>query len=338
MLSTLCQRGKVVLRVSMVVQPLRSSLTTSAPKAARGGFQERLTRQGINLQRTGPTLRERLLGPTTGKPFIYGTYALMGASAAGIGMLCYYGLSMSNEVGARERIALWPQYVHDRIKATYGYLGGSLIVSASAAAAIARSPQLLRLISNGGIGTMVVTIAAMIGTGALCRSIDYESSAMKHAAWALHCATIGAVVAPLFLLGGPVLMRAAVYTLGIVGGLSATAICAPSEKFLMWSGPLSMGLGVVFVSSIGTFFLPPGSALGAGLASIVVYGGLILFSAFLLYDTQRVIKLAETYPVSNAYMPVKQYDPINAQMGIYMDVINIFMRIAMIMGGNQRRK
>ena len=83
--------------------------------------------------------------------FIYGTYALVGASAAGVGMLCYYGLSMSNEIGARERAALWPQYVHDRIKATYGYLGASLIVSAGAGISVARTPQLLRLVSGGGI-------------------------------------------------------------------------------------------------------------------------------------------------------------------------------------------
>ena len=47
-------------------------------------------------------------------------------------------------------------------------------------------------------------------------------------------------------------------------GLSTIAVCAPSEKFLMWSGPLAMGMGVVFVSTLGTWFLPPTSALGAG--------------------------------------------------------------------------
>ena len=36
-----------------------------------------------------------------------------------------------------------------------------------------------------------------------------------------------------------------------VAGLSTLAVCAPSEKFLNMGGPLAMGLGVVFVSSIG---------------------------------------------------------------------------------------
>ena len=45
--------------------------------------------------------------------------------------------------------------------------------------------------------------------------------------------------------------RAAVYTAGVVGGLTLTAACAPSEKYLSMSGPLSLGLGVVLVASIG---------------------------------------------------------------------------------------
>ena len=51
---------------------------------------------------------------------------------------------------------------------------------------------------------------------------------------------------------GPLVGRAALYTAGVVGGLSLTAACAPSDKYLKWGGPLALGLGVVFVSSIGT--------------------------------------------------------------------------------------
>ena len=50
---------------------------------------------------------------------------------------------------------------------------------------------------------------------------------------------------------GPVISRAAAYTACVVGGLSATAACAPSDKFLYMAGPLSLGLGVVVVASLG---------------------------------------------------------------------------------------
>jgi hypothetical protein len=43
------------------------------------------------------------------------------------------------------------------------------------------------------------------------------------------------------------------YTAGVVGGLSTVAVCAPSEKFLSIGGPLAIGLGVVFASSLGKY-------------------------------------------------------------------------------------
>lgn len=55
-------------------------------------------------------------------------------------------------------------------------------------------------------------------------------------------------------------------------------------------------------------FLAPTTALGAGLYSISLYGGLLLFSGFVLYDTQRVIRAAETYPVRAS----RPFDPVNA--------------------------
>lgn len=118
----------------------------------------------------------------------------------------------------------------------------------------------------------------------------------------------------------------------------SVAACAPSDKFLYMGGPLAMGLGVVLVSSIGSAFMPPTTALGAGMYSIALYGGLILFGGFLLYDTQKIMHRAEHHPPMMA--GVRQYDPINASIGIYMDTMNIFIRIAQIlaMSGGSRRK
>merc|ERR1711953_458932 len=185
---------------------------------------------------------------------------------------------------------------------------------------------------------MGVSIAAMIGSSMIARSIPYTPGVgAKQAAWLAHCAVVGAVIAPICLLGGPILTRAAWYTAGMVGGLSTVAVCAPSDKFLYMGGPLAMGLGIVFCASIGSAFLPPTTAMGAGLYSVAMYGGLILFGAFMLYDTQKIIHKAERHP-PHGY-GVAPFDPVNASMSIYMDTINIFIRIAQILasGGNRRK-
>jgi len=283
------------------------------------------------------TLKEQAMAPSSGSAISVGQGALAGAAALGIGALAFYGAGLSGEMGAVEKSVMWPQYVKDRIRDTYMYFGASVAATAGTAVAAFRTPAVMNLVSRGGMIAMGVSIAAMIGSGMVARSIPYSPGlGTKQAAWLAHCAVIGAVIAPICLLGGPILTRAAWYTAGMVSGLSTVAVCAPSDKFLYMGGPLAMGLGIVFCASLGSAFLPPTTAMGAGLYSVAMYGGLILFGAFLLYDTQKIIHRAERHPVGYGAPP---FDPVNASMGIYMDTINIFIRIASLLaGGGNRRK
>jgi len=268
-----------------------------------------------------------------------GQAAVAGASLVALGGLCYYGMGLASEAGAVDKVAFWPAYVKERVRDTYMYFGGSLFATAGSAYAISQNPTLMRLASSNGIAAMVLTIGAMIGTSILARNIEYKPGTFgaKQLAWLLHTGVVGSVIAPLTVLGGPLLVRAAWYTAGIVGGLSTMAMCAPSDKFLNMGGPLACGLGVVFVSSIGSAFFPPTGAVGMSLYSIAMYGGLVLFGAFLLYDTQKIIKKAETHPAPSPYYQTRPFDPINASMSIYMDTINIFIRIAVMMASNKKK-
>ena len=66
---------------------------------------------------------------------------------------------------------------------------------------------------------MVGGIVALIGTSMLTQSIPYkEGFGTKQLAWMLHSAVVGGVIAPITLLGGPLIIKAAWYTAGVVGG------------------------------------------------------------------------------------------------------------------------
>ncbi|XP_051010497.1 growth hormone-inducible transmembrane protein-like [Acomys russatus] len=297
------------------------------------------TRLRAHRGKTGQELKEVALEPSMEKVFKIdqmGRWFVAGGSAVGLGVLCYHGLGTSNEIGAMEKAVIWPQYVKDRIHCTSLYLAGSISLTALSALAVARTSALMDFMMRGSWVTIGATFAATIGAGMLVQSIPYERSLdTKHWAWMLHSSVMGAVVAPLTILGGPLLLKAACYTASIMGGLSTVAMCAPSEKFLNMGAPLGVGLGLVFVSSLGSMFLLPTLVAGATLYSVAMSGGLILFSTFLLYDTQKVIKHAEITPMYG----VQKYNPINLMWRIFMDTLNIFMCVAtMLATGNNRKK
>lgn len=285
---------------------------------------------------------ESLSRPAGETAFNVGKGFAAGGAAIGLGALCYYGAGLSSATGAIDHAAFWPEYVKERIQTTYMYFGGSIVISTASAVACLRSQALMRFLSSGGLVAFGISVAAMIGTSVLVMSLPYkEGFGAKQMAWMLHAGTVGAILAPISFLGGPLILRAACYTAGIVGGLSAVAACAPSDKFLNIGGPLGIGLGVVFASCVGSMFLPPTTVLGSGLHSIALYGGLVLFSMFLLYNTQRVIRDAETHPVAyRKYQgnAVRAFDPINHGVAIYMDTVNIFIRIVQILAMSQNGK
>ncbi|KAL0113015.1 hypothetical protein PUN28_012331 [Cardiocondyla obscurior] len=320
---------------------VRAPVVLTTPRLSKGQITRLFVNDGrgsyTRSARRRATVVEQAAAPAGETAFNIGKAAVAGGAVVGLGGLCYYGLGLSSQTGAIDRAHLWPQYVKDRIKSTYAYFGASVAASAASAAMCLRSPAMMNLMMRQGWIAIGVTMAAMIGSGMVVRGLPYkEGFSSKHVAWLVHTGILGAVVAPLTLLGGPLVLRAAWYTAGIVGGLSAVAVCAPSDKFLAMGGPLAIGLGVVAVSSIGSMFLPPTTVLGSGLYSIALYGGLLLFSGFLLYDTQKIIKQAEIYPMYNIDRP---YDPINNAISIYLDTLNIFIRVlTMMAGGGNRRK
>ena len=166
------------------------------------------------------------------------------------------------------------------------------------------------------LGTMALTWGAIHMT----MSMDYYRNPVgKHLAWAATSGLIGlSLVGLCGIAGGAIIQQAALITGCVVGGMSTAAMVAPSDTFLRMGPYLGVGLGVVIAASLGGMFFP-GSTL---LMNVSLYGGLGLFGLMTAHDAQRVLHDAQV---------AGQFDPVSEQMGLYLDTINIFVRVVQIL-------
>ena len=86
-----------------------------------------------------------------------------------------------------------------------------------------------------------------------------------------------------------------------------------------------MALAGMIGISLASMFWPNSPAL----YNIWLYGGLVLFGAFVIYDTQKIINNArlKTY-----------WDPINESLSIYLDALILFQRFLLIFLSNRQSK
>ena len=157
------------------------------------------------------------------------------------------------------------------------------------------------------------SIGSLIG----CAMCDYDHAfPAKAACFSAFVGLTGMSMVPLLhIYAMPVIYDAMIATGVTVGGLSAVAYNAPSEQFLNWGGPLALGLGGLCGVSLLSVLYPGSPAL----TNIWLYGGLALFSAFLLYDTQKILHRAKTQ---------QRYDPMWESIHVYLDAVNLFVRFA----------
>ena len=263
-----------------------------------------------------------------GKIFL-GASALIGGTS-----ICLVGLRPGTfQVSSLARSVLWPEYVKKRMQGTYLYFGLGLAMTSATMMITKNFVGLQSLIARHPVLSMVGFIGAQIGINSIQHSLPYtgENMLAKHILAGGLYGMIGTLLGPVLHLGGPLVSRAAIYTGALVFGLTLAAVTAPSEHYLQMSGPLMMGFCAVAAATIGSAFLPQTSALGGGLYTVAVYGGVVLFSALMLYQTQQIVQNCERMP---QYM---QYDPISMSIGIYMSTINLFVRILSILSSNKRK-
>ena len=153
--------------------------------------------------------------------------------------------------------------------------------------------------------------------------------------WTAFNVTQAAFVAPLLaFVPGPLLARAGLYTFAMMGALSLVGATAKQEKYLYIGGPLLAGAAIVAVSGLAPLIIPATAARTLAVTqNLWLYGGLVVFGGFTLYDVQKVL-----YHARMAQAGVIQRDPVNESISLELDFLNIFIRMVQILMMQNRRK
>ena len=117
-----------------------------------------------------------------------------------------------------------------------------------------------------------------------------------------------------------ILGQAGLLTMSTFAVLSLFAVLSRRD-FSAWGGFFIVGVWVLIATSIlNMFFRNPTASLWLAGGTIFVFGGLLVF------DTWRIVR-------SGAY---GEDDYVPAAVQIYLDLLNIFLAILHLLGGNRR--
>jgi len=221
----------------------------------------------------------------------------------------------------------------DYLHSAFKYTGGGLVLTALAARTMFRSGVTYRIMAANPWVVLGVSLVGSIGSMAGVYFTPPEKSFQKHAFWLAFNAFQAATLSPLFFYSPAILSRAALYTVGVVGSLSYVGATAKSDTYLWMGGPLLAGVSVVALSSFAPMILPMGLRSLAIAEAISLYGGLAVFSGFVLFDTQKI--LAHARLVEQGRM---KPDPLNESVSLQLDMINIFIRLVQILAMQGNRK
>ncbi|KFA48948.1 hypothetical protein S40293_02513 [Stachybotrys chartarum IBT 40293] len=184
-----------------------------------------------------------------------------------------------------------------------------------------------------GLGGLALSFATMVGT----RSISPDNYVPKYLMWTAFNATQAAFVAPLLaFVPGPLLARAGLYTIAVMGSLAVVGATAKQEKYLYIGGPLLAGAAVVAASGFAPLLIPATAVRTLAFTeNIWLYGGLAVFSGFTLFHVQSILHHARL-----AQAGYYKRDPVNESISLELDFLNIFIRMVQILSmrnGNQRK-
>lgn len=136
-------------------------------------------------------------------------------------------------------------------------------------------------------------------------------------------ASLGTLINHVAKIDPNIIAVALVCTTGIFIAFSAVAMFSPRRSYLYLGGYLSFSIFFMLVASIFNIFVR-----SSGINWFLLYGGLVMFMTYVIYDTQVIIEKASFGNV----------DYINHALELFIDFVAIFVRILIILSDKKEKK
>jgi FtsH-binding integral membrane protein len=203
------------------------------------------------------------------------------------------------------------------VRRTYGLVFASVFITAGAVVVTQQSPELMGMVAQHPIITFLVMFGSLI-------MAQRTAPPFNLGLVALFTALEGVFLAPFLAYAEArtpgITAQAGMLTLSTFGVLTAYATLSRRD-FSAWGAFFMVGLWVLLASMLLNIFFP------TSLGSLWIAGGIVLvFSGLLVFDTWRIVRSGQYGP--DDYVP--------AALNIYLDLLNLFLGLMRLLGGNRR--
>ena len=120
-----------------------------------------------------------------------------------------------------------------------------------------------------------------------------------------------------------IVMTASIGTVAVFTCFALSALLAPRRSYMYLGGMLGSALTTMFWMSLANMFFH--SPL---IMDLQVYGGLLLFAGYVVFDTQMIVEKADQ----------GDNDEVGHAMVLFVDAVAIFVRVVIILMKNEERK
>jgi hypothetical protein len=216
--------------------------------------------------------------------------------------------------------------VNSFIQSVYNWMAIGLGVTAVVAFFVAGSPAIQRIIYPMGF---LLMIGELILVYMLAARIHKMQASTATGLFVFYSALNGATLSFIFNVYSRTSIASAFFI--CAGMFLACSVYGMTTKkdLTSLSGFLFMGLIGIVIASVVNIFVR-----SSGMAMIISYIGVLVFTGLTAYDTQKIKEMAMTQPDGLEAAVVRKGSILGA-LTLYLDFINLFLSLLYIMGGSR---